>query len=276
MKKLILLSIVFITSLITNAQFGNAYNSVDSTYTNTGGWSFLPMYAQKDSTVNSDSYFFKSYHRNFHFMNNSIKRNKSFSQSSNFILVDSITGKVYSSKFIPFSRILGAPAGTIYTPGTGIGIASNVITNTAPDQTVSLTAGTNIIITGTYPNFTISAYVPTPNVVLSKTLNSNFTLSTTKQAFVSYSLTCTVTNPLLAGSSTANAFLEYSTNGGSTWLLPSQNGNASTVGVAVAIAITNGQTVTLSGYIPANALVRIRTATTGTATVTYITGQETY
>lgn len=45
----------------------------------------------------------------------------------------------------------------ILTAGTGISITSGVIANTAPDQVVSLTAGSNISITGTYPNFTIAA-----------------------------------------------------------------------------------------------------------------------
>jgi hypothetical protein len=40
--------------------------------------------------------------------------------------------------------------------GTGISLASNIVTNTAPDQTVVLTAGTGIGVSGTYPNFTIS------------------------------------------------------------------------------------------------------------------------
>lgn len=45
---------------------------------------------------------------------------------------------------------------TTYTAGSGIGIAANVISNTAPDQTVTL-AGTNGITTsGSYPNFTLS------------------------------------------------------------------------------------------------------------------------
>ena len=46
------------------------------------------------------------------------------------------------------------------TAGTGISIASDVITNTAPDQTVSLTAGTGIGVSGTYPNFTIANTQP--------------------------------------------------------------------------------------------------------------------
>jgi len=145
---------------------------------------------------------------------------------------------------------------------------------TLPTYTnVNLTAGNGILITGTYPNLTISLLPPSVNVV-SRSLNSNFTVSTTKTAHVSYSVTCSATNPLLAGSSTATAYLEYSLNGGTTWLLPSQNGNSNSVGAVVAIALNNSQTGTLTSTIPANALVRIRTSTSGTASVTYVTGTE--
>jgi hypothetical protein len=47
------------------------------------------------------------------------------------------------------------------SPGTGIGITGSypnfTITNSAPNQVVSLTQGSGITITGTYPNFTIAA-----------------------------------------------------------------------------------------------------------------------
>ncbi len=43
-----------------------------------------------------------------------------------------------------------------YIPGTGIGIAGTTITNSSPDQTVSLTGTNGITITGTYPSFTLS------------------------------------------------------------------------------------------------------------------------
>ncbi len=51
------------------------------------------------------------------------------------------------------------------TAGTGISVSGSPVTssgaitvvNTAPDQVVSLTAGTNVTVTGTYPNFTIAA-----------------------------------------------------------------------------------------------------------------------
>lgn len=161
--------------------------------------------------------------------------------------------------------------------GTGISYnnTTGVITNSAPDQTVTLTAGNRISITGTYPNFTISFIEPTPTIV-TRSLNTNFTISSTKQASVCYIITCSVTNPLLVGTSSATAYLEYSTNGGSSWLLPAQSGNSSGVGVTVTLQLSNGQTGILVGVIPANALVRIRTTTSGTATTTYIGGQETY
>jgi len=49
---------------------------------------------------------------------------------------------------------------TTYTAGTGISIASNIITNTLPDQTIALTAGTGISVSGTYPNFGILNTLP--------------------------------------------------------------------------------------------------------------------
>lgn len=174
-----------------------------------------------------------------------------------------------------YNDLTGKPPIPNYTAGTGISVAGNVLSNTLPDQTVTLTAGNRISITGTYPNFTISYIEPTANIVV-RSINSNYTISTTKQATVFYSVTCSVTNPLLVGSSTAIAYLEYSLNSGATWNLPSQNGNSSSVGVAVAIQLTNGQTGVLAGVIPANALTRIRTATTGTGSVISVTGQEIY
>ena len=47
---------------------------------------------------------------------------------------------------------------TAISAGTGISYnnTSGVITNTAPDQTVTLTAGSGISVSGTYPNFTVT------------------------------------------------------------------------------------------------------------------------
>lgn len=45
---------------------------------------------------------------------------------------------------------------TTYTAGSGISISSNTITNTAPDQVVSVAGSNGISTSGSYPNFTIS------------------------------------------------------------------------------------------------------------------------
>ena len=55
------------------------------------------------------------------------------------------------------------PASTTYTAGTGINVTTgNIISNTAPDQTVTITPAGSASVTGTYPNFTINT--PTTQV----------------------------------------------------------------------------------------------------------------
>jgi hypothetical protein len=60
---------------------------------------------------------------------------------------------------------------TALAASTGISVSgatgSVTITNTAPDQTVSLTAGTGISTSGTYPNFTITNTAPDQTVSIS-------------------------------------------------------------------------------------------------------------
>jgi len=109
---------------------------------------------------------------------------------------------------------------------------------------------------------------------VSRSLNSNYTVSTTRDALTTYSINVSCTNPLLAGSSTANAFLEYSTDAGTTWITVSDISNGSSVGLTVSLQLTQPSKYVLSGAIPANALVRLRSSTTGTASVSYGRGQE--
>lgn len=180
--------------------------------------------------------------------------------------------------------------------GAVAGVAQILNKPTIPTNTNQLTNGAGFItgITGSMVNTAIggtalkvtdtislsnrinaSFQQPTITNSVARTLNSNFTVSTTKNSFVTYSVTCSATNPLLAGSSTATAFLEYSTNAGSSWITVSQQSATSSVALAVAVAITQAQTAPISGWIPANALVRLRSTTTGTANVVYVSGQET-
>lgn len=92
------------------------------------------------------------------------------------------------------------PSGTVTSvaasAGTGISVSGSpitssgtiTITNTAPDQTVALTAGTGITTSGTYPNFTITNSAPDRTVALTgagtTTVSGtypNFTITTNDQ-----------------------------------------------------------------------------------------------
>lgn len=68
------------------------------------------------------------------------------------------------SKITDFAEAVEDKIGTKVVAGTGIsvsyddaGTGETTVTNSAPDQTVAITAGTGISVTGTYPNFTVAA-----------------------------------------------------------------------------------------------------------------------
>lgn len=254
MKKIILG--LLISPLLSNAQFiamsndvvsGETQQYVQNSPTNAVG-NRRNIVQTKDSTYQKFTTlaFYINSVRNT--LNHGVPTSMLFTDANGLIQTTPI-----SNLSIPYSQITGAPSST----------------------PVNLTAGRGIQITGSYPNLTISLITPTVNIV-ARSLNSNFTPNSTKEVLATYTVTCSVTNPLLVGTSTATAFLEYSINGGSSWLLPSQVGNSSGVGITVTVQLTNGQTGTLVGMIPANALVRIRTNTTGSGAVSYVTGQEVF
>ena len=58
------------------------------------------------------------------------------------------------------NSITNSSPGTTYAAGSGLGLNSGTFSNTAPDQTVSLTNGTGISCSGSYPNFTITNTLP--------------------------------------------------------------------------------------------------------------------
>ena len=99
--------------------------------------------------------------------------------------------------------------------GTGISYdnATGVVTNAAPDQTVALTDGTAIDVTGTYPNFTINNTAPDQTVVLNA--GTGISTSGTYPNF-----TITNTSPSLGGdvagpsSATDNAVARFDTTTG--------------------------------------------------------------
>lgn len=99
------------------------------------------------------------------------------------------TGQVL--KYNGTTWLPGADLGTTYTGGTGISVAGTVISNTAPDQVVTIAGAT-----GTYPNFTV-----TPGITGSGTTNfvpkwaTSGTLG--NSAVIAYTDSTSITNPLM-------------------------------------------------------------------------------
>lgn len=91
----------------------------------------------------------------------------------------------------------------------------------------------------------------------SRSFNSNFTISTTRNSFVNYSVKIS-NGTVLVSATRASVFLEYSTNGGSTWIIVSVVEREEN-GLSLISLATKSSTFVLSGYIPLGSLVRVRT-----------------
>lgn len=131
--------------------------------------------------------------------------------------------------------------------GIGYNVGTGVITNTAPDQTVTIASGAGISVTGSYPNFTVAASAPTLDTLSSaRAFNTAFRMSTTKYVDVeiSASISCNLT---LTGGQSGEVIYETSPDA-STWTQKGKIVNSSTGTVVVGIATTaaGGSGITLS------------------------------
>jgi hypothetical protein len=134
--------------------------------------------------------------------------------------------------------------------GTGISYdsATGVITNSAPDQTVSLTASTGISTSGTYPSFTITNTAPDQTVAISS--GTGISVSGTYPNF-----TVTNTSPSLGGdvagpsSATDNAVARFDTTTGkliqNSLVIVDDTGSVTGVNALTAESLTVNNNATL-------------------------------
>ena len=174
---------------------------------------------------------------------------------------------------LAWSKITGAPSFiTLTSLSAGTGISYNnttgVITNSAPDQTVVISAGTGISITGTYPNFTVTNSSPssvTPSA-LTKTDDTNVTLTlggtplTALLQAVSLTLgwTGTLADSRIASASTWNAKQAALSGTGMV---------KSTAGTISYVSGTSGQFIKGDGSLDSTAYISTITSTGSTITV---------
>lgn len=184
----------------------------------------------------------------------------------------SLTGQSLSAGF---NTVTIPTYSTSYSGSTGISVNGTIITNTLPDQTTSIISANNqISISGTYPNFTLTSYIPTSNASTRAINSTTFLVSSTKDAFVAYTVRMVCATVIGATTSGGTVALQY--YDGSNWqeLGQIENGITGLLG-------SNNQCAILSGWVPRNSPVRIvTTILTGigisSATVAYVRGRETY
>lgn len=165
------------------------------------------------------------------------------------------------------------------TNGSGFitGINSTMVTSAIGYTPVNPNGTNTQYIAGDGSKITFPA-IPfvTSDYVVTRPVNStNFTISSTRPATVRYNIriTCTAT---IGSASTGRVLFQYSTNGGSTWTDGGEVENSNTVTLAIALNSVTTQTGFIVWSVPAGALCRLVSTNTGTTTITYVRGQETY
>lgn len=141
--------------------------------------------------------------------------------------------------------------------------------------TQTLTGANNFSITTGTNSFTLTQYIPT-TYTASRSINSGtFQVSSTKNAQITYNIkiSCTAT---IGGAADGKVLLQYSINGGSTWIDVNEIENSNTVTLALTLNAVTIQTSSIVGDIPAGAICRLVPTTSGTTTITYIRGFEKY
>jgi hypothetical protein len=159
----------------------------------------------------------------------------------------------------------------VLTNGTGITVTgtypSFTVANSLPDQTVVLTNGTDITITGTYPSFTIaysgaaggSGTVTKASVVSANGFAGTVATDTTTPAIT---ITTSITG-ILKGNATAIS----AATAGTDYVVPSGSITGSAASLSATLAVASGGTgVTTSTGSGANALATSAALTTPTIT----------
>jgi hypothetical protein len=124
---------------------------------------------------------------------------------SSQINVASTTGDIALGTRTSGDYVASLVAGTGITVGAAAEGATPTITNSAPDQVVALTQGTNVTITGTYPNFTIASTDTNTTYTASTGITLTGTAFSIDSSVVTLSGTQTLTNKTIGGGQLVDA-----------------------------------------------------------------------
>ena len=195
-------------------------------------------------------------------------QNASFTGTVSFGGSTGTAGQVLKSQGAGANAIWTDDTDTTYTAGSGLSLTGTEFANTAPDQTVVLTAGASISVSGTYPSFTITNDAPDQTVALTGTgattvtgTYPNFTIdstdnNTTYTAGTGLTLTSTefsVTDNGIgalqlnvSGNGTAGQVLQSDGDGTFTWANAGVGGNETLAQTLALGAVTGGTSISVS------------------------------
>ncbi len=138
--------------------------------------------------------------------------------------------------------------GSVYTAGSGIDITGNTVSNTAPDQTVTLTGSGAATVSGTYPNFNVNSVNTTYSAGTGMNLTgTTFNAQTTNALWNANQLQGVVVN---SAAPSNDQVLKYN---GTNWAPAADNNTSYSAGTGINITgttITNtapDQTMVLTG-----------------------------
>lgn len=200
------------------------------------------------------------------------------STTLNFVVPQGSTGATGST---------GSTGGTGATGSTGAtGTAgANGTNGTNATTTSTATGGANGLMSSTdkskldaYPAYAARSFTNTPSHTIQTVAASanGWQLSSTRDADVYYSCT-TSTTATIGGASTATVVLEICATNSATaanWITVATASNSQTITLAIALQSVQVNTIPLSCTVPAGYFVRLRDTLTGTASASFVSGQE--
>jgi len=152
------------------------------------------------------------------------------------------------------------PTGTVTSITAGVGLNGGVITG----------SGTISVVPRSFNN------TASKTLVTSATGQGGVVLDASRDAAVTYSV-ATSTTATIGGASSVTVYLEIATTNSATagdWTAIQTVSNGQTITLAIVLQSVQSNTLTVSGIVPAGYYVRVRTAVAGTASATYVNGQE--